>query len=132
MLKLNLCSGQRPFGAGWTNCDTNPRWSPDVVTDCTSMPMFADNSAEMIVIHHGAEHFTLSGSQALFAECNRILAPEGSLLVFVPDLEALVKAWTHGRISDYIFCVNLHGAYMNDSADFHRWNFTAKTNLSPP
>lgn len=127
MLRLNLCSGQRPFGDGWINCDAQERWKPDVVADCRSMPMFGDSSADMIVIHHGAEHFTLDGSKALFSECHRILAPGGSLLVFVPDLEALVKAWSEGRIDDFIFCVNLHGAYMGDEADIHRWSFTRRT-----
>jgi len=126
-IKLNCASGQRPFGDGWTNIDCNPKWNPDVVADCTSMPMFEDNSAEIIVSHHGAEHLTLGQSEAFFREAHRILMPGGSLLVFVPDLAALTHAWVEGRISDYIFCVNLHGAYMDNEADFHRWSFTKKS-----
>jgi predicted SAM-dependent methyltransferase len=124
MLKLNCGSGQRKFGEGWTNIDTNPRWSPDVIADCASMPMFEDGSAEVIVFHHCAEHTTLGGSEAAFREAYRILCPGGSMLVFVPDLNALTRAWLQGRITDYIFCVNLHGAYMDDEADLHKWSFT--------
>jgi SAM-dependent methyltransferase len=109
------------------NVDINPRWKPDIVADCASMPMFADGSAELIVAHHQAEHMPLDGSKTFFTECHRILAPDASLLIFVPDLTALVKAWSESRISDYIFCVNLHGAFMGADADIHKWSFTART-----
>ncbi len=117
-----------PSGPGaWLNLDIQDRWEPDIIADGAHMPMFADNSVEMIVSHHSAEHLTLGDSQKLFQECHRILAPGGSLLVFVPDLNALCRAWIAGKITDYIFCVNLHGAYMNDDADIHRWSFTGKS-----
>ncbi len=127
MLSLNLGSGQRPFKKPFVNVDINPRWRPDIVANCSSMPMIEDASAEIVVMHHCAEHMTLGQSQAAFTEAWRTLVPGGSLLVFVPDLHALTHAWIQGRITDYIFCVNLHGAYMNDEADIHRWSYTAKT-----
>jgi len=127
VIRLNVGSGQRPFQKPWTNVDINPKWSPDVVADGAHMPMFESNSADMIVLHHCAEHMTLDGSKAAFREANRILDVGGSLLVFVPDLRTIVAAWTTGRIDDYIFCVNLHGAYNGDEADIHRWSFTYHT-----
>ncbi len=127
MLRLNIGSGQRKFQKPWLNVDVNPKWRPDVVASGESMPMFEDGSADVIVLHHCAEHMTLGQSQAAFTEAWRVLCPGGSLLVFVPDLQALTHAWIQGRITDYIFCVNLHGAYMDDEADIHRWSFTART-----
>lgn len=123
-LYLNIGSGQRPFKAPWTNVDVNPKWRPDVVADADSLPMFEAGSVGVVVLHHCAEHMTLAKSQAAFAEAHRVLMPGGSLLVFVPNLHALTHAWIQGRITDYIFCVNLHGAYMDDEADIHRWSFT--------
>lgn len=126
-MRLNLGSGQRPFGEGWTNVDKQERWNPDIVADMTSMPMFADASAEMIVIHHGLEHLDLTSADNCLRECYRILKPNGELIVTVPDLYALTRAWIDGKIDDYIFCVNLHGAWMGDDSDVHRWSYTYKT-----
>lgn len=127
MLKLNLCSGQRKFGAGWTNVDCNPKWEPDVVADGAEMPIFEDQSADIIVIHHGLEHFGLGEADDMIRECWRILAPGGSLIATTPDLDALARAWIARKITDYIYCVQLYGAYMDNEADRHKWNFTSKT-----
>lgn len=122
--KLNLCSGQRPFGEGWTNVDAQERWKPDVVADCSSMPMFADGSAELIVIHHGLEHFGCGEADAMLKECHRILQPGGSLLVFVPDMRKLARAWIEDRIHWQIYFTNVYGAYMGSEEDRHKWGFS--------
>lgn len=129
-LLLNIMSGQRPFGDGWTNVDINPRWNPGVVADCASMPMFADGSADVIVSHHGIEHVGLGEFDATIRECHRILRPGGSFIVTTPDLRALCHAWIEQKISDYIFGVQLYGAYMNDEADRHKWLYTKQTLVS--
>lgn len=124
---LNLGSGQRKFGTGWTNVDINPRWEPDVVADCSSLPMFEDNSATTIVLHHTLEHYGLGEGDSMLKECHRILAPNGSVLVFVPNMPRLVEAWREGKITDQIFFTNVYGAYMGDEADRHKWAFTEQT-----
>lgn len=128
MLALNICSGQRAFAKPrWTNVDIQPRWNPDVLCDCRDMPMFADGSADCIVIHHGLEHFGLGEADECIKECFRILAPSGSLIVTVPDLMRLAKARIRREIDDYTYCVNLYGAYMGDEADRHKWGFSAES-----
>jgi len=124
MLKLNMGSGQRKFGPGWVNVDTNPKWSPDVVSNGSTLPMFEDASADMIVLHHVLEHFGCGEAGDLLRECHRILAPGGSLFVFVPDMRALARGWLEGRIDTQIFLTNVYGAYMDDEADRHKWGFT--------
>ena len=126
MLRLNCGSGQRPFDKPWINIDTQERWNPDLVSDMSALP-YDDNSAELIVGHHVLEHFEIGKADDLIREWHRVLAPGGSLLIFVPDLRALVEAWREGRIDDYIFCVNLYGAYMGDIADRHAWAYTFET-----
>jgi predicted SAM-dependent methyltransferase len=126
-LYLNVGSGQRKFEPPFINVDINPKWEPDVVADCASMPMFEDNSADIIVAHHLYEHYHLGAADGMVRECYRILTPSGSLIVTTPNLRELVKAWATGRIDDYIFCVNLYGAYMNDEADTHKWLYTPET-----
>lgn len=127
MIRLNVGSGQRKFADDFVNIDVNPKWEPDIIADATHLPMYADGSVDLIVLHHCVEHMTLGQSQQCFTEAWRVLRPGGSLLVFVPDLTALVQAWTHGKIDDYIFCVNLHGAFMDSEADIHRWSFTQQS-----
>ncbi len=126
-LRVNLGSGQRPFGEGWTNVDSQARWSPDVLADGASMPMFADETAEFIVLHHVLEHFGCGESLGMLRECYRILEPGGSLIITVPDMRALVRGWVTGQISDQIYFTNVYGAYMGDEADRHKWGFTAET-----
>lgn len=125
-MKINLGSGQRPFGEGWTNVDCNPRWSPDIVADGSSLPV-ADSSVEMVVAHQMIEHVGLGEFGGVIGEAYRVLAPGGSLILATPDLRELVRAWICGKIDDYIFCVNLYGAYMSDEADRHRWLYHEPT-----
>lgn len=120
-MKINLGSGQRPFGEGWTNIDCNPRWRPDIVADGGAMPMVESDSVEIVVAHQMIEHVGLGEFGGVIGESYRVLVPGGSLILTTPNLRELVKAWTCGRIDDYIFGVNLYGAYMSDEADRHRW-----------
>ena len=127
MLRLNVGSGQRPFAKPFINVDVQAKWNPDVVADGAHMPMFEDGSADVIVLHHVAEHAGCGEAHPMLVECGRILAPGGSLLVFVPDMRALAKAWLKGDISTQIYLTNVYGAYMSDEADRHRWGFTRET-----
>lgn len=124
MLRLNLCSGQRPFQRPmWTNVDKNPRWNPDVVADCAAMPIFANDSADVIVISHGVEHYGCGEADMLIRECRRILCPGGSLIVTVPDMRALASAWLAGRLTTQVYLTCVYGAYMNDEADRHKFGY---------
>jgi SAM-dependent methyltransferase len=85
--------------------------------------MFRDGSADVIVLHHCLEHFGCGEAAPMIQECNRILCPGGSLLVFVPDMKALVQAWNLGKISTQLFMTNVYGAYMDSEADRHKWGY---------
>ena len=130
MKGLNLGSGQRPFRSTdeveWTNVDAQERWSPDIVARGGEMPMIESGSVDFVVLHQVYEHIPL-GEHAVLRECFRVLKPWGSLILTTPDLRALVDAWREGKIDDYIFCVNLYGAWMGDPADLHRWLYTPRT-----
>lgn len=127
MLKqLNVGSGQRPFSAPFLNIDINPRWSPDILADASALPL-DDGSCSLIISHHQLEHVELCKADDMLREWYRLLAPGGSLLVFVPDLNALTLAWQQGRIDDYLFCVNLYGAWMGHEADLHRWGYCTRS-----
>lgn len=129
MLALNCGSGQRRFGAPFINIDCisrPPDQVPDVIADLRSLP-YPGDSAQIIVLHHVLEHFHLTAGASVLRECHRVLAPNGSLLIFIPDLRALSIRWLTGGIDDYIFFVNTYGAYQSQEVDFHRWGYTEKS-----
>ena len=122
VLKLNLGSGQRKFDPPWINVDCQARWSPDLLCDITKLP-YEDGTVDTICAHHVLEHLGLDDGAIALREWLRVLKPGGSLLVFVPDMAALAKKWLAGEIDDYIYAVNLYGAYMGDPADRHKWGW---------
>ena len=119
---LNVGSGQRPAGKPWINVDIQPRWNPDLLADVSKLP-HGDNTVEAICAHHVLEHLVLDDGAVALREWLRVLKSGGSLLIFVPDLAALAKKWLSGGITDYIYAVNLYGAFMGDPADRHRWGW---------
>ena len=123
MLKINAGSGQRKFAPPWINVDCQPKWEPDHVCNVEAMP-FADHSAELIVSHHCIEHMGCGEADGFIKEARRLLCPRGSLLIFVPNIRELARAFLMGKIDEYIFNANMYGAYMGDEADRHRWGYS--------
>jgi SAM-dependent methyltransferase len=127
---LNIGSGQRRFESTpdtqWINVDVvsrPPDQVPDLVCDAFNLSEhFPDNSIDYVVLHHVAEHFGCG--DAPFRSCYNVLKPGGSLLVFVPDIKALAIRWLNGGLSDFIYIVNLMGAYQGLESDRHKWHFT--------
>ncbi len=124
MTRYNLCSGQRPFGKPFINIDVQDKWNPDIVADCSDLSMIGSETADMIVIHHGLEHFGCGEALGMLKECHRILAVGGVLIVFVPDMRALAQRWLARQISDQIYFTNVYGAYMGEEADRHKFGYT--------
>lgn len=125
---LNLGSGQRRFDPefGWVNIDCvsrPPDQVPDLICDISNLP-FQDSSVDIVCFHHVIEHFGCGEADGILKESWRVLKPGGSLLVFVPDLKKLAGRWLGGEISDYIFNVNVYGAYQGEPGDRHAWGFS--------
>jgi len=132
MIGLNVGSGQRKFKSGegfkWVNVDSvsRPGHEPDLLCDGSNLP-YGDNTIDYFVLHHVMEHFGCGEAKHLIVEANRVLKPGGSLLIFLPDLKALATRWLLGGIEDYIYVVNLMGAYIDNEADRHKWHYTPET-----
>jgi predicted SAM-dependent methyltransferase len=132
MIGLNVGSGQRKFqnanGSKWINVDSvsRPGNEPDLVCDGASLP-YSESTMDYFVLHHVMEHFGCGEAKGLIEEAYRVLRPGGSLLVFLPDIKALATRWLLGGISDYIFIVNMMGAYIDNAADRHKWHYTPET-----
>jgi predicted SAM-dependent methyltransferase len=133
-LGYNLGSGQRRFESvpneiEWVNVDIvsrPPDQIPDVVCDIKDLPgKYGSGNADYVVAHHLVEHWGLG--EFPFDVCYQLLKPGGSLLIFIPDIKALAERWLRGEISDYIYVVNLMGAFQGLETDRHRWHHTVNS-----
>lgn len=127
--KLNIGSGQRRFdtGQGWVNVDRVSREGqvPDLIVDVGIDPLpYGDGTMDVCVLHQVYEHFGLGEGHGLLHECHRVLKEGGSLIITVPDMRALAQRWLTHEIEDYIYFVNLYGAFQGDEQDRHRWGYT--------
>lgn len=127
---LNVGSGQRPFLSTsevyWYNIDSQEKWHPDMCCDATNIEL-SDEAVDYFILHHVLEHFGCNEGLGVIKEAYRLLKPGGSLIVSVPDLRELATRWLMKGIDEFIFKVNLYGAYMGDEADRHKWGFTYET-----
>jgi SAM-dependent methyltransferase len=129
MIGLNVGSGQRKFTSNseitWINIDkvSRPGHEPDFVCDGAHIEDAPNGSADYFVLHHVLEHFGCGEAGDLVREAKRVLKPNGSLLVFVPDMNALAAGWISGRINTQIYMTNVYGAYMGSEEDRHKWGF---------
>lgn len=111
-LRLNIGSGGRRFAAPWINIDKVLSTGPEVCCDGFQLP-FKDESAEVVVLWHVAEHFDVGRSDALIRECYRVLQSGGRLVAAVPDARALAVRWLTGALKDgdEEFRLHMYGPY---------------------
>ena len=134
---LNIGSGQRKFNTvpedmAWVNVDCGsrpPDQVPDLICNVGMEPLPYDGGIiDMVVLHQVLEHMHLGPEMdQLLGECYRVLKPEGSLIITVPDMRALAARWLTGQIEDYIFMVNVYGAWQGYGGDDHHWGFSASS-----
>lgn len=130
LVGVNVGSGQRRFESipgviEWKNVDYISREGeePDVVADASDLP-FETASCDFVVSHHCYEHVGAGEANPHILEAYRILRPGASLLVFVPDLKALAVRWLTGQLTDYLYMVNIYGAFRGDEGSRHKWGWS--------
>src|SRR3990167_1678471 len=97
MLKINLGCWKRDL-PGFTNvyiCDMpHIQYKHEV----DKLPMFKDNSADLIYASHVFEYFDRNKGAKVLMEWFRVLAPGGTLRIAVPDFEKIV--WLYKETGD--------------------------------
>lgn len=123
-MKLNLASGQRPYPKPWINIDIKDQgYEVDYLADIKDLHMIGDESVDIAVLHHVVEHIAIHDLENYIREWQRVLKKGGKLVVCVPNLKEIDKAWQEGRIDTYIHNVNTYGAYQSGVEDLHKWGY---------
>lgn len=78
---------------GFIHIDLDNQPQLDYRHDIASLPMFSDNSVDLIYTSHSFEYFDRQKGEGVLKEWHRILKPGGTLRIAVPDFEAIVKVY---------------------------------------
>jgi len=107
MIKLNLGCGWRNFGEDWVHIDGGNY--PHVSSrDIKKLP-FEDNSVDLIYASHVFEYFDREEGLNVLEEWYRVLKPNGTLRISVPDFEAMAKLYSQGKFPLEKFLGPLYG-----------------------
>jgi predicted SAM-dependent methyltransferase len=98
-IQLHIGCGEK-FIPGFVHIDVRKFPHVDYVTSADKLQMFDVNSVDLIYCAHILEHFPRPSTKAVLEEWYRILIPNGTLRLAVPDFEALVDIYQkHNDIS---------------------------------
>lgn len=93
-MRLNLGCGN-DIKNGYVNVDIRKTHPEVMIADLSVLPWpFEDGSADEILMLDFLEHFPWALTDRMLLECNRVLKPEGTLVVQVPDATHLARALT--------------------------------------
>jgi len=91
-VKVHLGCGKR-YIPGFIHVDLDAFPHIDYRSGIEALPMFADDSADLIYCSHAFEYFDREQVPEVLAEWRRVLKPGGLLRVAVPDFEALASVF---------------------------------------
>jgi predicted SAM-dependent methyltransferase len=108
--------------AGWEVLDANPGPCVDHVGNAGDLSAFADDSFEQLYASHVLEHFDYQGELLkTLAEWRRVLAPNGTLCVSVPDLDVLASLFLDRTLAGqdrFLVMRMIFGGHI-DKYDYH-------------
>src|SRR5689334_12456270 len=91
-LQIHLGCGKRNL-PGFINVEQADFDHVHYRTSIDRLPMFADDSADLIYCSHAFEYFDRQQGAEVLKEWCRVLKPDGILRVAVPDFEVLVQVY---------------------------------------
>ena len=101
-IKLHLGCGEK-FIPGFVHVDARKLPHVDYVGSADNLPMFEDNSVDLIYACHLLEHFKRHETEAVLKEWYRVIKPGGILRLAVPDFEKLVEVYLKTKDLKLIF-----------------------------
>jgi predicted SAM-dependent methyltransferase len=95
---LEVGSGDKHGTNGWVTVDITP--GCDLYWDLRLGIPFPSGSISKIYSSHFLEHLSYGDGQKFLAECRRVLAPGGSVLICVPNARYYLEAYLNGTTLD--------------------------------
>lgn len=118
-MKLHLGCGKRNFGEDWVHIDGGTHEHLHS-RDITTLP-FEGGTVELVYASHVLEYFDREEAVDVLKEWKRVLVPEGTLRVAVPDFEAMVRLYVETSASLDKFLGPLYGRMnMGDKKIYHK------------
>jgi predicted SAM-dependent methyltransferase len=119
MIKINIGCGWRNFGADWVHIDGGDYPHLDY-KDITKLN-FDDNTVDLIYASHVFEYFDLDEANLLLKEWKRVLKPNGTLRIAVPDFQAICSLYINKKYDLTKFVGPLYGKMkMDDNIVYHK------------
>jgi len=106
-LKLHLGCGTRHL-PDYINIDSRESVNPDIVMDVAAMETFGDDTVDLIYASHVLEHFRRTETMMVLSEWNRILKPNATLRLSVPDFAKIADFYVNRGMTIW----NLRGFLM--------------------
>ncbi len=91
-IQLNLGCWHR-YIPGFVHIDLCDLPHIDYKTSIDKLPMFADDSVDLIYSSHSLEYFDRAEAHSVLREWRRVLKPGGTLRVAVPDFDSLIEVY---------------------------------------
>ncbi len=108
-MRLNLGCGE-DVREGYVNVDARATHPSVQIVDLSKFPWpFPDQSADEILMLDFLEHFPYAVTQTILLECYRILKPDGSVTVQVPDALHTARA----MVQEGVYLCNRCGGDMS-------------------
>lgn len=83
--------------------DIDPKVDPDIVASMTDMAPVPGGSVDAVWSSHNLEHLDPHEVPAALREFLRVLKPGGTLLLSVPDLQAVAKLVAEDRLDETLY-----------------------------
>lgn len=90
-IHLEVGAGDKEGSIGWTTLDITPPC--DIYWDATKGLPFPDGSMAMVYSSHFLEHIDFSQIRRFLQECVRILEPNGTFSICVPNARIYIEAY---------------------------------------
>jgi len=123
-MKLHIGCGEK-YLPGYKHLDARPYPHVDYVGKADDLSRFANGTITEIYACHILEHFPRHAILNVLKEWNRVLIPNGTLRIAVPDFEAIVKEYQANKDLDKVLGLlyggqNYEYNYHYQAYDFER------------
>lgn len=121
-VKIHLGCGTKIL-PGFLNIDIRPLPGVDIVASIDNLHMFKDNSVSLIYCCHVLEHIPRDNVQKILQEWHRVLKPNGTLRIAVPNFEAVFEHYNKYKELPRLLGLLYGGQTYPENFHYNIWDF---------